>query len=208
MKNATYAGNGQFNFSNGGSMVMPGYFDPNQKNPDGSYKMYPQGNGGNQATDPYQLPPGSLGPNRVNPNFTGQTFYGPGPSSQPQQQYPNQMPGGPGQISTVGGGMGPTTDPNMGGGIRNGSNIQPDQYGNAPGTYYGGGPRPRPGGLSPAQLAAMQPGSMGRPPQGAFGQQNPTRFVPGFQPNASQGFGRGTINPYQPQQRQFKNTVW
>lgn len=102
-------------------------------------------------------------------------------SSQAPMMYPNQN-----QISTVGNPNGPRPrprDPNSAGPRQN--------Y--APGQQAYNGPA-----ISPMQ----------RPPQSAFGQQNQTRFIPGFQPNASQGFGRGTINPYQTQQRQFRNTVW
>jgi len=92
-------------------------------------------------------------------------------------QGPYTMPGGPAQIYTIGGGM---------------NGPRPQQ----PPT----GPRGNMPNLNPNQLAALQPGSMGRPPGMGIGPGGPTRNVPGFQPNAWQGFGRGNIqNPYQPQ---------
>jgi hypothetical protein len=125
------------------------------------------------------------------------------------QQGPYQMPGGPSQISTVGpnNGLGYTglpgqVNPNTNmtttqtgpGGMRNTNMIGPRPQ--QPPT----GPRGNMPNLNPNQLAALQPGSMGRPPGMGIGPGGPTRNVPGFQPNAWRGFGRGNIqNPYQPQ---------
>lgn len=46
-------------------------------------------------------------------------------------------------------------------------------------------------------------------PGKGIGYGGPTRYVGGYQPNAPSGPGRSSLsNPYQIQQRQFKNTVW
>lgn len=129
-----------------------------------------------------------------NVNSNGWTALNPG-----VQTNPYQIP-----ASTTPYNSGPSTmaNPSLAGNYPNqASDINP------------AGPRPRPRpNLTKEQVRALKPGSMGRPPQSAFGQQNPTIFNQNF---ANTPYGQRQMQqPYrpiqanQPNQRQFRSTVW
>jgi hypothetical protein len=183
-----YGGGGQM--QNFGNMMGSGQADPYQQQPTASGGMGTidsQGTrnrfGGYPGTRPSAGAPAPQaswgGPNYSNmPQQAQDMLRKQNPNIAPflsgGNQGPYQMPGGPAQIST---------QPRM------------------PGML---GPRPRPMGnmpnLNQNQLNALRPGPMNNRPGMGIGPGGPTRSVPGFQPNAWQGFGRGNIqNPYQPQ---------
>jgi hypothetical protein len=139
-----------------------------------------------------------------------------GQSERPQQQWnpgPNTGTRTPYQIQP--GGQGPiSVDP------RSGPWQRPPESG-APGWNQGWGPRggpspgPRPRGgnsdnvIASPNLNLMAPGQqqyngpkitpMGQPPQSAFGQQNPTRFISGFHPQGPAPWNPSAGGPQQQQ---------